>query len=587
MEPVSMLAISMESMPGVYGLLVGSGVSSSAGIPTGHQVTLDLIGRIGVASGEDPGPNPEDWFQAKFDKVPSYSSLLAELARRPAERSAILRRYFDPSAADREAGLKVPTAAHKAIARLVAGGYISVILTTNFDRLIEQALEEVGVRPTVISTRESVIGAAPVQHNTCTVIKLHGDYLDENIKNTEEELAEYAVELDALLDRVLDEYGLIVCGWSAQYDTALRRVLERCQNQRYSTYWAKRSTPGAVERRLIDLRRAVETPIDTADSFFGLLESAVTDLAARSGAGMSRGLVNPEGLVTEVERLAADPTKRIQLRRLISRYGAELFNGVADEHFPIQGAPTTIDEVARRIRAYENLSVNMVAISSAVEHMSEDPTVTSEVGKNLRNLTERPVQGGTVLFLDLRRYPALLILYASGLAAIAAENYSNLVGLFYQPVHDENHDEETSLIVQLDPHNVLQYDAARNLPFLANTRLYTPLSEHLHATLRDLLRSFISADIEYDRVFDRYEYLAAMVSVDQNRDTYGKHFHLGRFAWRGQRGWNIQREIANELELQGDAWALLKAGAFDGVLQRALDAKARVDEVVGGLHWRW
>jgi hypothetical protein len=59
-------------------------------------------------------------------------------------------------------------------------------------------------------------------------VKLNGDYLDTRIKNTPEELSGYHPSIDRLLDRVLDEYGLIVCGWSADWDTALRRAFERC-----------------------------------------------------------------------------------------------------------------------------------------------------------------------------------------------------------------------------------------------------------------------------------------------------------------------------------------------------------------------
>jgi len=44
-----------------------------------------------------------------------------------------------------EAGRKQPTASHEAIADLVKAVWIKVIITTNFDRLIEQALDAVGV----------------------------------------------------------------------------------------------------------------------------------------------------------------------------------------------------------------------------------------------------------------------------------------------------------------------------------------------------------------------------------------------------------------------------------------------------------
>src|SRR5262249_20771903 len=151
---------------------------------------------------------------------------------------------------------KLPTAAHSAIADLVASGHIKVILTTNFDQLLESALRAINVNPTVIASPDAAAGAIPLAHNPCTVVKLHGDYLDTRIKNTPDELATYEHAINQLLDRVLDEYGLIVCGWSGDWDTALRAALERCPNHRYATYWAARGAPAAQARNLIAMRRA-------------------------------------------------------------------------------------------------------------------------------------------------------------------------------------------------------------------------------------------------------------------------------------------------------------------------------------------
>jgi hypothetical protein len=54
----------------------------------------------------------------------------------------------------------------------------------------------------------------PLQHTACTVIKLHGDYQQANLINTDAELAEYDPGWLGLLRRVLAEYGLVTVGWS-------------------------------------------------------------------------------------------------------------------------------------------------------------------------------------------------------------------------------------------------------------------------------------------------------------------------------------------------------------------------------------
>ena len=234
-EVLLSLAHTIVSAKGTQAVLLGSGVSRSAQIPTGWEVTLDLVRRTALLNGDDAGEHPAQWYESKYGCPPDYSAVLGLLAKTPAERRALLESYFEQSEADREAGSKMPTAAHRSLARLVAMGFVRVILTTNFDRLIERALRDEGVEPVVVSNADAASGAAPIVHQRCLLVKLHGDYLDERIRNTEPELASYEPQMDAYVDRILDEFGLIVCGWSGEWDPALRSAFERCKSRRYTT----------------------------------------------------------------------------------------------------------------------------------------------------------------------------------------------------------------------------------------------------------------------------------------------------------------------------------------------------------------
>ena len=110
----------MQANPGVYAVLAGSGVSRAAQIPTGWEITLDLVRRLAAQRGDDPASGPEEWYRTRFNTEPDYSDLLGELCRTPAERQQLLRSYMEPSAEEREQGIKQPTAAHHAIAALAA-----------------------------------------------------------------------------------------------------------------------------------------------------------------------------------------------------------------------------------------------------------------------------------------------------------------------------------------------------------------------------------------------------------------------------------------------------------------------------------
>jgi hypothetical protein len=236
-DPLLNVAFSVYSAQGVYALLLGSGVSRSSGVPTGWEIIEDLIRKLACLHGADT-ENAEEWFRNRFGTSPDYSELLAQLAPSPAERAKLLQAYFEPNENERSEGRKLPTAAHRAIAELVSKGYIQVIITTNFDRLLEQALVDLAVQPSVITSPDAAQGALPLTHARCTLIKVNGDYLDPRFKNTREELRLYEPAIDRLLDRALDEYGLILCGWSGEWDLALRAAIERCPSRRFTTYWA-------------------------------------------------------------------------------------------------------------------------------------------------------------------------------------------------------------------------------------------------------------------------------------------------------------------------------------------------------------
>ena len=110
-DPSVNLAIAMAAGTGQYALLLGSGVSRSAGIPTGWEVTLDLVSRIArVQDGEVPA-DPAAWWAEHRSGAPQYSRLLEELAPQPAERSQLLRSYFEPTNDERDAGTKLPALA--------------------------------------------------------------------------------------------------------------------------------------------------------------------------------------------------------------------------------------------------------------------------------------------------------------------------------------------------------------------------------------------------------------------------------------------------------------------------------------------
>jgi hypothetical protein len=187
----------------------------------------------------------------------------------------------------------VPGAAHKAIAALVRRGAERVIVTTNFDRLVEQALEAEGIFPQVIASPSAIEGMEPIAHAKCTVIKLHGDYARIDQLNTVEELRRYDEGTQRLLDRVLDEYGLIINGWSGDWDDALVAAIERTRSRRYPLFWTTFGELGEAAARLVSLHRAQLITGASADQFFPDLVSRLEALDSMTDPPLSKAIAIP------------------------------------------------------------------------------------------------------------------------------------------------------------------------------------------------------------------------------------------------------------------------------------------------------
>jgi hypothetical protein len=83
LDPTSALAFSLYENKGIYALLVGSGLSSAAQIPTGWEITGDLVRRAALVQRVDEQPDWVAWHRTEFGKEPEYLTCLPFSRRRP------------------------------------------------------------------------------------------------------------------------------------------------------------------------------------------------------------------------------------------------------------------------------------------------------------------------------------------------------------------------------------------------------------------------------------------------------------------------------------------------------------------------
>jgi hypothetical protein len=581
-DPLISLAFSVYYNKGVYALLLGSGVSSAAEIPTGWEIVTDLIRNLARSNEEDCEADPVLWYEEKYNEKPSYSKLLNALADTSSERNQLLKPYFEPTDEEREQGKKIPTEAHKAIAQLVKKGYIRVIITTNFDRLLEKSLEEISITPAVISTPDSAEGALPIAHSACTIIKVHGDYLDTRIKNTTEELAEYDPRINVILDQVFDEYGLIICGWSAEWDEALRAAFLRSKSRRFSTYFAIKGPRGEKANQLIQAKQAKVIDIESADTLFQELHEKVISL---EDYNKPHPLSSKIAVASEKRYLLEDRYK-IRLHDLVMQETDKVYLELTTKKFPIQGVQFSPEELKRRVKTYESIIeiLQALLITGCYWGLDSQTNLWKQSMERIANIDKG--ESGLVVWKNLSIYPSLLLLYSCGIASIAIDKYNTLATLLTKATVIK-YNKAIPMVLSINSQEVMENDVGNKL-LGGKEKYYVPVSEHLFAVLRDPLRDILPDDREYESCFDRFEYLLALIYADleekRNRYFWGP---IGRFGWKARR--SIEQTIIEEIEYESteakDLWPPLSAGLFDGSFERFLKVETEFINIIKKLNW--
>ena len=152
------------------------------------------------------------------------------------------------------------------------------------------------------------------------IIHLHGDYLNAvSMRNTTAELAGYPRQMKALVRRVVTDYGLLVAGWSVEYDPALRDLVAAHYPARFTMGWISPGSLGFAAQSLTENKKALVLQT-TADDAFGHLADEVESMHDRQ----ARNPLTLEVAVSRIKRQLAGTRPAIAAHDMLAGEFARL-----------------------------------------------------------------------------------------------------------------------------------------------------------------------------------------------------------------------------------------------------------------------
>lgn len=566
LEKLTTLALSMYSNKGAYALLCGAGISRNAGIPTGWEIENDLIRQIAATKGVEMSGDWHEWYRRTFGKSAEYSKLLGDVSKTSTERVQLMRSYFEPTDEEREDGMKLPTKTHKCIAQLAKGGYVKVIITTNFDRLFETALNDIGVPYQTVYHADDIAKITPLVHSGVTVVKLNGDYLDCRFRNTSEELDSYQPELKEFLTRIFEDFGLVTCGWSAMWDKGLTEIIHGAKLTRYGSYFSYVGKTSDSLNELAEGRNADLIKIDDADRFFSELQEQVSALEK---INLSK-TISADLFVTRVKKYLPIPEKSIDLEELIEnegKYAQDTILKYASYNFCI-----TPEVFRKYLDLHKQAVEKLIPAAIAVVRWGKEKQVI-QFKEILIRLCLRPLVNGEFT-CEGTQYLHLLascfLFNAIGIASVKYKKFSHLKSLFK---------------VKVPAGNVTNISSPMNLVYLVltdhwgddkvnsylQTHTYSPFSLMVMNELWPYFKTCFLTENEYKQTFYAWEHLWSMMYRYYKCDPFPRirevYYPMGIFNYKS-RSYITSKDgfyydFFTEADSMKDNWSPIVQGLFD------------------------
>ena len=182
-------------------LFLGAGASASSKVPTASKLISEWREKFSATYPE------HDLNKLPFyNTSDEYSKLFEILYDQQSQRREFIESKINEA---------TPSMGYVYLVNLIRNGVFNTTFTTNFDDLLNEACYQFSsdLRP-IVCAHDSSIKYVRITSKRPKIVKLHGDFLFDNIKNTVRELETLEDNMKNKLRQFASEFGFVFLGYS-------------------------------------------------------------------------------------------------------------------------------------------------------------------------------------------------------------------------------------------------------------------------------------------------------------------------------------------------------------------------------------
>ena len=173
----------------------------------------------------------------------------------------------------------------------------------------------------------------------------------------------------------------------------------------------------------------------------GTKTDMMVEVSVPSASSVSLG--DEKNSVEVIKGYLAEPFSRVKLHDFVIDRTRKALGQVTVERFPLSGVEANNHNFSVRLKDYEQSIVEMQSIITVLSYWG-DLENRPLIEKIIARLAEpNEPASGVKLWITLRWYPIILMVYSAGIASIAARRYGNLMSLLKTKVGPSNSREES------------------------------------------------------------------------------------------------------------------------------------------------